>query len=61
MRVLLEEVVLDLPDVVEPGPVRELDLLERVDKTLLLAAVVPRTRHLMLVEQPESHGLAEEA
>ena len=30
VRVLLEEVVLDLPDVVEAEPVGELDLLERV-------------------------------
>ena len=30
VRVLLQEVVLDLPDVVEPEPVGELDLLESV-------------------------------
>ena len=30
VRVLLEEVVLDLPDVVDAEPVGELDLLERV-------------------------------
>jgi hypothetical protein len=30
VRVLLEEVVLDLPHIVEPEPVGERDLLERV-------------------------------
>ena len=36
VRVLLEEVVLDLPDVVDAQPVGELDLLERLVDQLLL-------------------------
>ena len=39
MRVLLEEVVLDLPDDVEAEPVGELDLVERVLDQLELAAL----------------------
>ena len=38
--VLLEEVVLDLPHVVEPQPVGELDLLERLAEQLGLAVLV---------------------
>src|SRR3954471_16115913 len=55
VRVLLEEVVLDLPDVVEADPVGELDLLESVAQQLLVGAVLPRPRHLVLVEDPEAH------
>ncbi len=55
VRVLLEEVVLDLPDVVEPEPVGQLDLVERVVQQLLERAVGPRPRHLELVEQSEAH------
>ena len=56
MRVLLEEVVLDLPDVVEAQPVRELDLLKGVVQQLCLAVPGPRPGELMLVEDPEAHG-----
>ena len=56
VRVLLQEVVLDLPHVVEPEPVGELDLLERVEQELRLAAVGPRPGQLVLVEDPEPHG-----
>ena len=56
VRVLLEEVVLDLPHVVEPEPVGELDLLERVEQELRLAAVGPRPGELVLVEDPEPHA-----
>ena len=56
VRIFLEEVVLDLPDVVEAQPVGELDLVERVLEQLLLAPVVPRPRQLMLVENAEFHG-----
>jgi hypothetical protein len=34
VRVLLEEVVLDLPDVIDPRPVGQLDLLERLAEQL---------------------------
>src|SRR3954469_17231017 len=55
VRVLLEEVVLDLPDVVEAHAVGQLDLLESVAQQLLVRAVLPRPRHLVLVEDPEAH------
>src|SRR3954454_5036633 len=55
VRVLLEEVVLDLPDVVEASPVGQLHLLESVTQQLLVGAVLPRPRHLVLVEDPEAH------
>ena len=41
VRVLLEEVVLDLPGVVEAEPVGELDLVERVLEEPVLAVRVP--------------------
>ena len=56
MRVLLEEVVLDLPDGVEAHAVGELDLLEGVLDQALLAVVAPRAGELVLVEDPEAHG-----
>src|SRR5205085_8115222 len=55
VRVLLHEVVLDLPHVVEAGAVRDLDLLERVVVQALLGAVLPRAGKLVLVEEPEPH------
>ena len=55
VRVLLEEVVLDLPGVVDAEPVGQLDLVERVLEELLLAALDPRARELMLVEDAELH------
>ena len=56
MRVLLEEVVLDLPHRVEADAVGELDLLEGVLDQPLLAVVAPRAGDLVLVEDPEAHG-----
>ena len=56
VAVLLEEVVLDLPDVVEPEPVGELALLERVLDQLVLGVLRPRARQRVLVEQTELHG-----
>ena len=53
--VLLEEVVLDLPDVVDAQAVRQLDLVERVGDQLLLGPAVPRAGELVLVEDPEAH------
>ena len=38
-----------------PEPVGELDLLERVLDERLLAGVVPRPAHLVLVEDAELH------
>src|SRR3954454_24926080 len=56
VRGLLEEVVLDLPGVVEPEPVGELDLVEAVLEQLVLGVVGPRPRQLVLVEDPEFHA-----
>ena len=58
VRVLLEEVVLDLPDVVDADPVGELDLLERVVQQPLLGVLGPGPRQLVLVEDAESHLVA---
>ena len=56
VRIFLEEVVLDLPRVVDAEPVGEFDLIERVLEQALLVAVVPRPRQLMFVEDAEFHG-----
>jgi len=58
VRVLLEEVMLDLPHVVEAEPVRELHLLERLREQRRLGVRAPRSRELMLVEDAEAHLLA---
>ena len=56
VAVLLEEVVLDLPHVVDAERVGELDLLERVLDELVLGAFVPGPRKLVLVEDAELHA-----
>ena len=56
MRILLQEVVLDLPGIVDAELVGEFDLVECVLEQLELVAVVPRPRQLMLVEDAETHG-----
>src|SRR5262249_9350724 len=58
VRGLLEEVVLDLPEVLDPEPVGELDLLERLLEHAPLRARLPRPRHLVLVEEAELHRRA---
>ena len=58
MGVLLEEVVLDAPRVVEAEPIGELDLRERVLEELVLATFRPRSGKLELVEDPEFHAVA---
>ena len=55
VRVFLEEVVLDLPDVVDAEPVGELDLVERVLDDAALGVLAPGPRQLMLVEHAEFH------
>ena len=55
VRVLLEEVMLDLPHVVEAELVGQLDLLQRVLQEPVLGALGPRAGQLELVEDPESH------
>jgi hypothetical protein len=44
VRVFLEEVVLDLPRVVDAEAIGELDLIERVLEQPELGALVPRPR-----------------
>ena len=56
VRVLLEEVVLHLPRVVDAELVGELDLVERILEQLQLVAVVPGARQLVRVEDSELHG-----
>src|SRR5580700_11956420 len=58
VRVLLEEMVLDLPDVVDAEPVGELDLVERLLVEPQLRILGPRLRQLMLVEKSEFHRQA---
>ncbi len=53
MGVLLQEVVLDLPRVVEPELVGELDLVECVLDELILGVGLPGSRELQLVEDAE--------
>ncbi len=55
--VLLEEVVLDLPHVVEPEPVGQLDLVEGVGDQLLFAGVGPGAWQLVFVEEAELHSV----
>jgi hypothetical protein len=53
VAVLLEEVVLDFPARLDAELVGELALLQRVLQQRVLGVLVPRTRELVLVEQPE--------
>jgi hypothetical protein len=51
-----EEVVLDLPHVVESEPVGQLHLGEGVlQESVLRALLLPRSGVLMLVEDPKAH------
>src|SRR5262249_25059702 len=56
VRILLEEMMLDLPGVVVGKLVGELDLGERILQELVFALRSPRARALMLVEDAELHG-----
>src|SRR5205807_6455936 len=55
VAVLLEEVVLDLPDAVEAQLVHQLDLFEGVLQELVLGLRSPRPGQLVLVEHAELH------
>jgi hypothetical protein len=59
VAVFLEEVVLDLPRVVDAELVGELDLAERVLEELVLGPVVPGPGKLVLLEDSEFHDLSE--
>src|SRR6266403_704841 len=56
VRVLLQEVVLDLPGVVDPEPVGQLHLRERLVDEAHLAVLLPGSGELVLVEDAELHG-----
>jgi hypothetical protein len=56
VRVLFQEVMLDLPGVVVAELVGELNLAERILQELVLARGTPRPRELVLVEDAEFHG-----
>ena len=56
VRVLLEEVVLDLPGVIDAQAIGQLHLVQRVLEEPELGALLPRTGQLMLVEDPEFHA-----
>ena len=55
MGVLVEEVMLDLPRVVEAEAVGEHYLLQRLLEQAMLVAVAPWLGQLQLVEDPEAH------
>ena len=57
VRVLLQEVVLDLPDVVEPEPVGQLHLLESVGQQPALIELARDAGELVLVEEAEPHRI----
>jgi len=54
--VLLEEVVLDLPGVLDAGALGDLDLLQRVAEQIVLAVGAPGAGQLVLEEDPEPHA-----
>ena len=56
VAVLLEEVVFDLPHVVDAELVRELALFERIADQPSFGVLVPWPRQLVLVEDPELHA-----
>ncbi len=55
MAVLLEKVMLDFPDSLEPQLVRKLDLLERVAEKFFFGPGFVWTWQLVLVKQAEAH------
>jgi hypothetical protein len=53
VRILLEKMVFDLPDLIDAEPVGEFDLIERLLIKLQLGILAPGLRQLVLVEKPE--------
>jgi hypothetical protein len=56
VRILLQEVMLDLPDAVEAGTLRHHYLLQRVLQQAPLGVLAPGPRKLVLVEEAEPHS-----
>jgi hypothetical protein len=55
VRVLLEKVVLDFPDVIDAKAVGQLDLLESILQQSMLIVLRPGAGQLELVEDTEPH------
>ena len=55
VRILLKEMVLDLPNIVDAEPVGELDLVEGLLVKPQFGVLGPRLGQLMLVEKSEFH------
>jgi hypothetical protein len=55
--ILLQEVVLNLPDVVNAEPIREFHLRNRILNQSALGILIPGLWQLVLIEQPEFHGV----
>ena len=55
MRIFLQEVVLDLPDIVDAELVAEFDLRERLLVQAALGILAPGLRQLVFVEHAEFH------
>ena len=58
MRILLQEMVLNLPYAVKAESVREFDLIECIVEELLFGPFIPRTRELVFIEDAELHWMA---
>jgi hypothetical protein len=56
MRIFLKEMMLDLPRIVIPKPIGQLDLGERVLVEGAFSVRLPWARTLQLVEYAELHG-----
>ena len=57
VAVLLQEVVLDLPDHVEAEAVSQLHLFQGILQQLVLAPLLPRAWKLVFVEDAELHNV----
>jgi len=55
MRVLLQEMVLHLPGVIDPQAVRQLDLFQRLLEQPVFAPLAPGPGQLMFVKYAELH------
>src|SRR5438128_286343 len=56
MRVLLEKMMLDFPNIVDPDTVGEFNLRERLPISIVFAQCMPRARGLHFIKQAEFHS-----
>jgi hypothetical protein len=61
MGILLQEMVLDLPGVVDADPVGEFDLFERLALNSVLGTSVPGPWYLVFIKDTEFHLLISSA